>query len=273
MIPLLTRATCLELTAARQRGADRIEVSLDLERTRTTVEIAPMRWGYDGQSYPYPESCKPRTIYGWDDNEFRVLSRYEGGLVKLVPTPWGPPTFEIDGIKMLPSEALSPYLDAERKVKLIRPAGKVILDCCGGLGYFAAWCLHEGASRVRSYEKNPSVLWLRSKNPWSPPADPRLSLTHADISRAIEDLPAASADAALHDPPRFSIAGELYSETFYRQLARVLKPKGLLFHYTGSPNSVSRGRNLSAEVAGRLEGCGFRAEPALDGVLARREHR
>jgi predicted methyltransferase len=30
-------------------------------------------------------------------------------------------------------------------------------------------------------------------------------------------------DAALHDPPRFGIAGELYSQVFYDQLARVLR--------------------------------------------------
>jgi predicted methyltransferase len=62
-------------------------------------------------------------------------------LIKLVPTDWGPPTFEIDGIKMLPTSRVSPFADAERKVGLIEPRGKTILDTCGGLGYFAAWCL------------------------------------------------------------------------------------------------------------------------------------
>lgn len=37
------------------------------------------------------------------------------------------------------------------------------------------------------------------------------------------ELPDAAFDAALHDPPRFGIAGELYSQVFYDQLARVLK--------------------------------------------------
>jgi ATP-dependent HslUV protease subunit HslV len=33
------------------------------------------------------------------------------------------------------------------------------------------------------------------------------------------------------------IAGELYSQAFYDQLARVLKPGAPLFHYTGNPNA------------------------------------
>ena len=48
-------------------------------------------------------------------------------------------------------------------------------------------------------------------------------------------------DAILHDPPRFGIAGELYSQGFYyEQLARILKRRGRLFHYTGSPNQVDQ---------------------------------
>src|SRR5882762_6442915 len=88
------------------------------------------------------------------------LERSTNSLIKLVPTEWGPPTFEIDGIKMLPTAKVSPYEDAQRKVALIRPRGKVILDTCGGLGYFASWCLQGQAARVQSYEKNPDVIWL-----------------------------------------------------------------------------------------------------------------
>ena len=71
-----------------------------------------------------------------------------GSLVKLVPTDWGPPTFEIDGIKMLPTAKVSPFEDARRKVALIQPRGKRVLDCCGGLGYFAHWCLNDMAAEV-----------------------------------------------------------------------------------------------------------------------------
>jgi predicted methyltransferase len=78
-------------------------------------------------------------------------------------------------------------------------------------------------------------------------------------------------DAALHDPPRFGIAGELYSQVFYEQLARVLRHKGRLFHYTGTPNKLTTGRDVPAEVTSRLRRAGFSVEPSGDGLLAVRK--
>jgi predicted methyltransferase len=172
---------------------------------------------------------------------------------------------------MLPSARISPYEDARQKVALIEPHGKVVLDCCAGLGYFAAWCLEGSAARVISFEKNADVIWLREMNPWSPQADARLTLTHGDIHQAIAEMPGRSVDAVLHDPPRFSLAGELYAQSFYDQLARVLKKKGRLFHYTGSPNKLSRGRDLANEVMKRLQIAGFTPRKHGDGVLAIRD--
>ena len=164
-----------------------------------------------------------------------------------------------------------PLDDARRKVALVEPRGKTVLDTCGGLGYFAACCLDAGAARIVSFEKNEDVLWLRTLNPWSPDpeaadAGGRLQLIQADVSQAIAQLPDASMDALLHDPPRFGIAGELYSQAFYDQLARVLRRGGTLFHYTGSPNKLTSGRDVPGEVAKRLEKAGFKAQRALDGV-------
>jgi predicted methyltransferase len=214
------------------------------------------------------ETCKDRTIYYWDGSNFEAASRFTQSLIKLVPTEWGPPTFEIDGIKMLPTAKVSPYQDAERKVTLIQPRSKVILDTCGGLGYFAAWCLKGQATRVHSYEKNPDVLWLRSLNPWSPPIQSALTMTCGDIVEEVVALPDGFFDAILHDPPRFGIAGELYSQSFYDHLSRVLKRNGRLFHYTGSPNKLTSGRDVPNEVSNRLRRAGFTTESQGDGVLA-----
>ncbi|MCX7557706.1 MnmC family methyltransferase [Xanthomonadaceae bacterium JHOS43] len=276
--PLLTRQLLDALRAARAAGCDQWHGSLDLGKSVRPVALRPDAFEWHDRRWPWPEQLKDRTIHVHDTEGWVPAARFSGSLIKLVPTEWGPPTFEIDGIKMLPTARTSPYEDARRKVALVAPAGKNILDTCGGLGYFAAHCLAAGAARVLSFEKNPDVLWLRTLNPWSPcPDDPgnggRLQLTHADISQAIADIPDASADAVLHDPPRFGIAGELYSQAFYDQLARVLRPNGRLFHYTGSPNRLTSGRDVPREVARRLETAGFKAELALDGVLAVRRRR
>ncbi len=271
--PLLTRPLAEALLAARDAGAQTWTGSLDLGRSTDTVPLDTDAWTWRGQRYPYPGKLKDRTIHHWDGEAFAAISRYDGALIKLVPTEWGAPTFEIDGIKMLPTAKASPIDDARRKVALVQPQGRTVLDTCGGLGYFAACCLDAGAARILSFEKNADVLWLRTLNPWSPDPDApehggRLQLTHGDVSQAIVQIPDASVDALLHDPPRFGIAGELYSQAFYDQLTRVLRRGGRLFHYTGTPNALTSGRDVPREVAKRLEKAGFRAEPALDGVLA-----
>lgn len=266
--PLLTLEVHAALRAASRAGATTVECSLDLERSRTTVEVDVAGWRWQGQRFPYLETCKDRTVYYWAGESFQPAARFTTSLVKLVPTPWGAPTFEIDGIKMLPTAHVSPYADAERKVGLIEPRGQAILDTCGGLGYFAAWCLRGQAKQVRSYEKNADVIWLRSLNPWSPEAGGALTLTHGDIVEQVGMLPGGSVDAILHDPPRFGIAGELYSQAFYEQLARVLKRGGKLFHYTGAPNKLTSGRDVPGEVAKRLRRAGFSARLSGDGILA-----
>jgi predicted methyltransferase len=266
--PLLTLSVQDELRAALRAGATHADCTLDLQRSTTRVEVGAHGWRWHDQDFPWLDDCRDRTIYHWVDGMFEPVARYTHALIKLVPTQWGPPTFEIDGIKMLPTAQVSPYADAQRKVGLVEPRGRIVLDTCGGLGYFAAWCVHGSAAQVLSYEKNPDVIWLRGLNPWSPPVAGPLTLTQGDIVVHIATLAAASVDAILHDPPRFGIAGELYSQVFYDQLGRVLKRRGRLFHYTGTPNRLTSGRDVPREVAQRLQRAGFDTEFNGDGVLA-----
>jgi predicted methyltransferase len=268
MEPLLTLKLLEQMRSAVHSGLSAVACSLDLQRSTTAVSLDDYGWNWGGRRVPYPQQCKDRTIYHWTGVAFEPAARYSNSLIKLVPTDWGPPTFEIDGIKMLPTARVSPYADAERKVRLIQPRGRVVLDTCGGLGYFAAWCVHGQATQVLSYEKNADVIWLRSLNPWSPALGGVLTLTQGDITEQITNLPARSVDAILHDPPRFGIAGELYSQVFYDQLARVIRRGGRLFHYTGTPNRLTSQRNVPLEVARRLRHAGFATQLDGDGVLA-----
>jgi hypothetical protein len=270
----VTRTVHEALLAARARGAASHECSLDLGRSMQAVGVDDAGWSVAGVRFPYLDACRDRTVYRWTERGFEPVARYTTALVKLVPTEWGPPTFEVDGIKMLPTLRVSPYEDARRKVALVEPRGKVIFDTCGGLGYFAGWCIRGGARRVLSCEKNPDVLWLRTQNPWSPESswsdEPTtgLELEACDVLDRVATLPGGSVDAVLHDPPRFGIAGELYSGAFYGELARVLRRGGLLFHYTGAPNRLTSGRDVPREVAARLQAAGFRVRISGDGVLA-----
>ena len=265
--PLLTAGVHDRLLEARRRSEPTVTCSLDLERSQTVVSVEANYWQWQERSYPYLERCKDRTIYHWAGEAFEPIARFGTSLIKLVPTEWGPPTFEIDGVKMLPTRHVSPHEDARRKVELIGPQGKHVLDTCAGLGYFAAWCLAGGAAGVRSFEISPDVLWLRSLNPWSPRPDARLELALGDVSQSIMALPDRSFGAILHDPPRFGLAGQLYSQVFYDHMARVLQPGGRIFHYTGDPNRLTSGRNVPQEVAQRLRHAGFTTRLEGDGVF------
>jgi hypothetical protein len=266
--PLVTLQVHDVLLLARRAGRPTAECSLDLGRSSVMAGIGKDAWTWAGHEYPYLEQCRERTVYYWTGRAFEPVARFAGSLIKLVPTEWGPPTFEIDGIKMLPTSQVSPYADAEAKVALVQPGGKSVLDTCGGLGYFAACCVAGGARSVLSFEKNPDVMWLRTLNPWSPAPGGALQLVEGDVAERIEALGDSSFDAILHDPPRFGIAGELYSQAFYDQFARVIRPRGRLFHYTGAPNRLTSGRDVPREVAKRLTLAGFKPELRGDGVFA-----
>ena len=110
--PLLTLQVLETLRGAALAGAATVECSLDLQRSTVMVEVGDASWIWKGQRFPYPENCKDRTIYYWSGESFQPAARFTTSLIKLVPTDWGPPTFEIDGIKMLPTARVSPYADA-----------------------------------------------------------------------------------------------------------------------------------------------------------------
>ncbi len=274
LLPLLSLERFQALRAAFDGGALVWQGSLDLDRSQDELILDADGFAWRGEHWPWPvATLKDRTLYRFDGTAWAPVQRFNTSLIKLIPTGWGPPTFEIDGIKMLPTAQVSPWDDAATKVALVQPRGRRLLDCCGGLGYYAAHALANGATHVHSFEKNPDVLSLRQINPWSPDVDDpayagRFTLTEGDVSKFIAELPCAHFDAALHDPPRFGIAGQLYSLDFYEQLARVLKPGAPMFHYTGNPNAKTSGRDVPGEVIKRLGKAGFRAERKLDGVFA-----
>ena len=182
-----------------------------------------------------------------------------------------PTTLEIDGIHMHRVKGIDPYTDASLKVKTLNVRrGMVVWDTCGGLGYTTIFLLRSGA-QVLTTEKDLNVLRLARINPWSGEMW-RADVRNVDAFKFSKKLPSSSFDRILHDPPRFSLAGELYSREVYREFFRILKPGGILYHYTGSPGR-RRGKDIQAGVMKRLSSVGFvdiRRERNTQGVLARK---
>ena len=206
------------------------------------------------------------------------LTVYDNGYLQLRFLPEsGETTLMIDGVLMHRVQGTTPRLDAAAKARAARIArGSVVLDVCTGLGYTALAALRLGAARVYSIELRLDVLQLAQHNPLSwGLGDPRVALLLGDATRVVRFLKDNVFDRVIHDPPRFSIAGDLYSLDFYSELFRVLRPGGVLFHYTGEPMR-RRGRGHGPIVRGvieRLRRAGFQVvgyDTRALGVVARK---
>ena len=226
---------------------------------------------------PPPEGFRgPRRILYLEAGVWRIAEVRARSYYKLAPTsPGAAPTLEIDGIHMHRVSGTDPMRDAAAKVRAARVSrGHRVLDVCTGLGYTAAASLARGAALVHTVEVDEHVLWLAERNPWSRPlGDPRVAILLGDALEVLAELPGAHYDRAIHDPPRFtSRTSHLYSLDLYREIYRLLRPGGVLFHYTGEPGRLRR-LSLPGRVSRLLREAGFedvRWVEAAKGLRARR---
>ncbi len=200
----------------------------------------------------------------------RKIAFFDECYYKLEPIKGTVPTIEIDGIRMHRTKHMTPLEDAERKIEYVKvKSSDIVLDICTGLGYTAIQAKKKNAD-VTTIEKDPNVLEIAGFNPYSRELfdgieHGTIKLINENAADSVKKLDNDSFSVILHDPPRFSFAGELYSEEFYKELYRILKPKGRLLHYVGNPGSKYRGKDLVKGVQNRLNSVGFRTKKTPDG--------
>ncbi|NJE04119.1 methyltransferase domain-containing protein [Thermococcus sp. MV11] len=257
-----------------------VKLNLDLRKTSRAWEIKR-----EGEEFIFPDGTRvSRDVLERIARDEGSVYFVRGGGVykaaiagehfyKLVPTI--PPTIEINGIRMHRTKEVNPLQDTRNKVNAVKPKeGETVLDTCMGLGYTAIEASKRGAY-VITIEKDPNVIELARINPWSRElfTGGKVQVIQGDAFEVVKRFRDESFDAIIHDPPRFSLAGQLYSEEFYGELFRVLKPGGRLFHYVGNPGKKYRRKDLQRGVMERLRKVGFvgvkRVEEAL-GVVARK---
>ncbi len=261
---LLSSTQASEMLSQFERGNES-RTSLDLGMTETTVSLDADSVRLSSVAHVSLDDL--RMIAKREDSVFAVeagtvekVIRYSNATrltYKLRPTAdW--PALEISGISMHRTKGTTPKTDAEAKLRLVWPVRGAVLDTCTGLGYTAILAAST-ADSVTTIEKDQTVLEIAQLNPYSQPLfqAPNIKLIHADATEVILGFGAATFDLVNNDPPTLSIAGELYADTFYAQLLRVLKPGGKLLHYIGAPGSRSRGLDLNASVTRRLQRIGF----------------
>lgn len=266
------------LLSARSKGLPSVEVSPDLGISTVTATLDA-----DGVNFPGD------TQLSWHDIEkikkaqsncflvedgsiksIQVFSEHTNRVCSLFPTR-RTPTMLIAGFTMHRIVDIDPMEDTLKKVATIAPLTGRVLDTATGLGYTAIEAA-KTAEQVVTIELDPGAQAIARLNPWSRALfdNPKIQQVMGDAYEVVPTFADESFTRVLHDPPVFSLAGELYSGVFYRQLYRVLKRGGRLFHYIGDLNSKSSG-TVTRGVLKRLQEAGFTRivrRPEAYGVVA-----
>jgi predicted methyltransferase len=263
---------------ARRVGMDKVTMSLDLGMHTVEVPILPagipisdhmlIKWEEIEHIAKSQTSCfelsseSPRVIHYYSELTERAYSLY--------PTS-GAPTMLVSGIPMHRIKDTDPFIDTLEKIRAIKPVVGQVLDTATGLGYTAIQAA-KSAEHVMTIELDPAALQICRSNPWSQELfdNPKISQIVGDSFDVVANMDSASFTRVIHDPPAFSLAGDLYSLEFYQELYRVMRNRSQLYHYIGDPESKS-GRSITAGVIRRLEQAGFRQvrrAPRAFGVVA-----
>jgi len=275
---VLTYWNAVNIRRAIEKGLNSITITVDFGLRNIDVHIMGKGIEIDGilLDIDYINSIEEGFAYKVIDGVLKRIDLYDGGkYYKLKPIAIDKaPTLEINGIQMHRTVDVDPWTDSMLKVKTLgRLYGYRVLDICTGLGYTAIAEAMLGAREIVTIEIDPNVLLIASMNPWSRGLeDNRIRIILGNAIEVIKLFDEETFDAIIHDPPRFNIAGELYSLDFYRDLYRVLRRGGKLFHYTGEP-----GRHTNIDILkgikNRLYRAGFdeiRWIPRAQGFIAKK---
>lgn len=274
---VLSHVQAQPLLAAYARELASTSVSLDLNRTLSEVGLTPVGLALpDGQTLPWEileivagDESVCYQIEAGEAYRIQFFSEETNRLYILYPT-LAAPTMLISGLPMHRIKGTDPYRDTQEKIKVARPAGRV-LDTAMGLGYTAIQAA-EVADSVVTIELDPAVEEVCRLNPWSQALfdNPKIERRIGDSFDVVETLPDGQFNRVIHDPPMFRLAGHLYSQAFYEELYRVLSDRGRLFHYIGDLKSKS-GAGVARGVRQRLVAAGFARvvdQPRAFGVVA-----
>ena len=281
-LPVLTRYTAEKILRALSSQAKYIEITLDLGLSSSQVRLENDHAIIQGNVVKNDQlreiADNDDFVYVVENNLLRRVAFFsKGKFYKLKAVGENvSPTLEISGIHMHRIEGITPWEDSIQKVKSIKVSyGERVLDICTGLGYTAILSTKYGAREVITIEKDENVLKIAEYNPWSRDLEneQKIQIILGDATKVIQELEQNYFDKVIHDPPRFALAGELYSLSFYKEVFRVLRKKGKMFHYTGSPGERFRRKEIVKGVARRLREAGFRVviRRDLQGVIAIKE--
>ncbi|MCX6379737.1 MAG: spermine synthase [Armatimonadetes bacterium] len=263
---------------AKEQGLECVLTSLDLNITQSEVVIEEggvcltdgqhLNWEQLREVAEQKNACyvvseeSLERVYFFSPRFQRAYSLY--------PTERAP-TMLLASFPMHRIKGIDPQEDTRRKIRAIAPIYGRVLDTTMGLGYTVIEAART-ATEIQTIEMDATVLEVARRNPWSQElfTNPKITTTIGSAADVVLGLPSEGFHFILHDPPTFKLAGELYSEAFYRELFRVLKRNGKLFHYVGDLESA-HGSSVVRGVIRRLQEVGFKRitkAPEAFGVVA-----
>jgi predicted methyltransferase len=275
---ILSYVQAESLLKAKQEGIASVQISPDLGLSTVKVMLT-----FEGVVFPNGERLDWQSIDKISRSEvncfileddaakpIQVFSEYTNRVCSLMPTK-GAPSMLIAGFVMHRIKDIDPMQDTLRKIAAISPVVGRVLDTATGLGYTAIEAA-KTADEVITVELDPGAQEIARLNPWSQALfhSHKIQQIMGDAYEVVQTFEDGSFARIIHDPPTFSLAGELYSGAFYQQLFRVLKRGGRLYHYIGDPNSKASG-GVTRGALKRLQEAGFARvvrKPEAYGVVA-----
>ena len=264
MLVILSYIQARPLLEARKRGQVVVETSPDLGMSSASVMLSA-----EGVSFASGEcldwdsletisqsDVKCYSINANGIQPVQIFSEATNRLCSLLPTR-GAPSMLIAGFVMHRIKEIDPWQHAQRLIAAIAPLTGSVLDTTTGLGYTAILAASTAES-VTAIELDPAVQAIAQANPWSRElfANPKITRVLGDACEVVSTFTNENFSHIMHDPPTLKLAGELYSGAFYRELYRILKRGGRLFHYVGDPDSKASG-GVTRGVMRRLYEAGF----------------
>lgn len=263
---LLSKYQAEKLFTAHRYKFSKCKTSLDLGINETELTIDEDIFLFpDGQKLTLQDIKKiiknDTSVFFIEEDSIHKVQLFSpdtNKFYKLMPTGYDtPPTLEISGIRMHIVKEMDPWKDTINKIKCIEPIRGIVLDCNMGLGYTATLA-SKNADKVITCEIDPNVIEIAKWNPYSKELfSGKIEVRNNDVFNEIKNFPDSYFDRIIHDPPSFMLAQHLYSVEFYKEMRRVLKNDGIIYHYVGMPGH-KRGINIQANVKKKLVLAGFK---------------
>lgn len=250
---LLSSEDLRKINRAIENKEEEIEISLDLGKTKTKLRIEK-----DNLVFPNNEKVGITNIREDDKScyyinnglkKFQFFSKETNLFYKLVPTS-NRPILKASATSMHKREFVERIEKDELKGN--------ILDSGTGLGYTTI-AASKTADKVTTIEWDKTVIEIAKLNPYSEELfkNKNIKIIISDFTEEVKKFNDNSFDNIILDAGTPRSSGYFFSLNNYKEVFRVLKENGKLYHYIPK-HHLKKGRDFIAEVTERIKNAGFK---------------